>query len=99
MDGASALIDTRVRVKDGQQTRDVSVQQGEHSSPGTLVMQFDAGTVFEMCSPLDTKCSIGLFLPPDQGIEDVFDDLASKVKAANLIVSSDSSRGTFCMCI
>ena len=95
---ASALINTTICVKDGTPSRDVTVQQGENSSSGTLVMQFESGAVFEMCTPMDTNCRIGMFLPADQDTEDVFDDLSTQLKDANLLVADDSSTGTCCVC-
>jgi hypothetical protein len=100
IDSATALMNTKLSVKEGTKFRDVTVDGGEHSSSsGTLVLQFQQDAVFEMCSPLNAKCHVGLFLPADQMIEEVMDDLSTQLKEANSSVSSDSSTGKCRVCI
>ena len=95
IDNAAALINTKLCVKYGTKSRDVTVDGGEHSSSrNTLVMQFQKAAVFEMCTSLDANCRIGLFLPADQMVEDVVGDLSTRLKDANSSVASDSSTGT-----
>ena len=100
VDSATALINTRLLVKEGKESRTVLVDGGDNASRSRhLVMQFDAGAVFEMCSQLDADCHVVLFLPADQMVEDVMDDLSTQLKEANSSVSSDSSTGKCRVCI
>ena len=95
VDSATALINTRLLVKEGTESRNVLVDGGENSSNSSyLVMQFDKGAVFEMCSQLDADCRFAMFLPADQIIEDFFDDLSTQVEDANSLVESDSTTST-----
>jgi hypothetical protein len=99
IDNATALSNTKLCVKHGTKFRDVTVDGGEHSSSNsTLVMQFEAAAVFEMCTTLDAKCHVGLFLPADQMVEDAVDDLSTQLEEANTLVANDSSTGT-CLCV
>ena len=95
VDSATALINTRLLVKEGKESRTVLVDGGENASRSRhLVIQFDAGAVFEMCSQLDADCRICLFLPAEQMLEEVFDDLSTQVKDGNSLVESDSTTST-----